>query len=182
MSSAFGRAYRLYAYLGAVVVLVSLQMVLVGSVQLGAGRPVRAAWFLLLAVSVAHTLPLASSFGLLERTWVRGRQARAIRAGFVAATAVSVASALWGTGAGGVLTTWFLAMSACAIASSAILGEDAWVPVLGLGGASVLVEHMALSSPVSALADAVGPMPAGGALMVAAVVYGMMPPNGPEVG
>lgn len=145
----FARAYRFPSATAGVVALLAAMIVTSGqSVGLG-GAPVRSLWFLMLGVAIFASLPLSDSFGTLEATFVRTGVNRTLRGAWhlcVVGAAGGLSVALSPDLA---LTTWFVVLSAVAFTWSAIRAEASALPLLSLGGGTILVDHTMPNYPIS---------------------------------
>lgn len=137
-----------------------------------AGAPVRSRWFVLLALAVVATVPLAARFEPVERAL-----AHPLRC-FASRLAVAAVPFTLGLGACVVLVPtddalrlWFVLLTATGIAVCAFAPEGGWLASLVLGSSSILVDHMSSTLPVSNALVTAGPLSAALALAAAAAIY-----------
>lgn len=168
---AHAKAYRMVPATAGVVVLCAV-MVVTGDRSVGLGGvPVRSTWFLLLGVGLFSALPLARSFGELERTFVRARASRSVRATWhVIATASALACA-WPLSLDFGLAAWFVTLSALALLHSSVHPEATLLSVLALGGGTILLDHTAPAYPVSRAMETAGPGTVGVLYVLALAIY-----------
>ncbi|AXG12513.1 hypothetical protein [Intrasporangium calvum] len=182
MMTATARTCRLpAAVLTTSVLVVALALTTGRSLDVGSEIPVRAHWFLLLGMAVVIGLPLYPSFGSLDRTLARARTLRLVR-WVCHAVLVAGASAIALTAAATGAVTWFLLLATVGVLCAVVTTDKAWLVVILVGGATVLWEHLALSSPVSSVARDIGLTGAGAAFLGSGVLFVLIPGrHDPEV-
>ncbi len=168
---AHAKAYRVVPSTAGVAVLCGV-LVATGDRSVGLGGvPVRSTWFLLLGVAIFSALPLARSFGALERTFVRVRTSQSIRAAWHLIATSSALACAWPITLDFGLAAWFVALSALALLHSAVHPEATLLSVLALGGGTILLDHTAPGYPVSRAMETVGPGLVGAIYVLALVLY-----------
>lgn len=176
MTRAWLRAYRAGpAIAGTALLCVVSLLTTHNTIRIGAGVPVRSTWLMLLGIVVLSGLPLYPSFGLLEQTFARARLNRTGRAAVAAslvATAATVVGAVAGTPA---VVIWFILLAALSLLAAVATTDKSWAVVLLVGGGTIGVDHMMISSPVSRAMDTVGLPTAIGAYAVAWLVFVVLP-------
>jgi hypothetical protein len=174
----WSRAVRLGpATIGTAILLVTGFATASTSVRVTQGAPVRVVWFLLLGMVVVATLPLYPSFGVLEATLFRARQDRVLRAAASAAIIVGGGVAMRLMTAAETAVTWSVLLGAVTVLAAALTTDLAWLVALVLGGGTLMWEHVAVSSPVSAAMDSVGWVGSLAVLVAAGAAYCALPPR-----
>lgn len=122
-----------------------------------AGAPVRARWFVLLALGVLCTIPLTERFGVLEHCFARPRRCFATR---VASAAVpfgcGVGSCVLLVPSDDAVKWWFVSLVAISLVVCAFVPDAGWFVCLGVGGLTIMIDHVSLSLPVTNLVSQVG--------------------------
>lgn len=175
MTTAWIRAHRaLPATTGTVVLSVLSLLTARSAINVGPGMPVRTTWFTLMGVVLLSGLPLYPVFGLLERTFARGRWNRFLRSGLTASL-VWAAAVTVGFVAPAEVITWFVLLASLGLVAVGFTAERSWALVLVAGAGSITFDHMVLSSPVSAAMVALGLPLASCAYAVAWLVFLLAP-------
>ena len=78
--------------------------------------------------------------------------------------------------------TWLLLLAVAGVLSAVVTPDKAWLVVLMVGGATLLWDHLSLSSPVSSLAQEIGLAGAGTALLGSGVVFVLASGSGQSKG
>lgn len=164
------KAYRVVPATAGVAALCAVApLVTDGAVGLG-GVPVRSTWFLLLATAAFAALPLAPRLDELERTLVRARVSRGLRAGWFLLASGAAGTTIWILAPDLAVVAWFVVLSSATLLCSWLVPRAALLTVLCLGGGTILVDHTLPGFPVSRglLALGVWPLPS---LLVTVAVY-----------
>lgn len=156
MTHAWLRAHHGYPAVAGVIFFTVLGALKSESATNLVGVQVRTTWFMLLACVVFQSLLLGPAFGLLEHSLPREGLNRCVQGaaflGLCPGPALVVACVIRTDS----LLPWYLLLCALAAFSAMLLGERAWLPVLGIGTGSILIDHLVGGSPVSQWANHVG--------------------------
>lgn len=141
-----------------VCVAVAITLKFLGQSSVGFGSaPVRFHWFLVLLVAVSSTIPLDPPYGVLGRVWVRALSDRLLRLFWCAtAMACGLIGTQLATTSGATLGPWLLLLGAVSLATATRVPDRAWLTTLGLGGGSILIDHLSLDLPVSRAVEGLG--------------------------
>jgi hypothetical protein len=122
-----------------------------------AGAPVRSRWFVLLALAVLCTVPLTERFGAIELSLARPRRCFAIRLATAAVPlGLGVGSCLLLVPGDDALRGWFVLLVAVSIAVCAFAPDAGWFVCLGVGGLTIMVDHLSRTVPVTNVVTQVG--------------------------
>ena len=175
MTHAWLRAYHGYPAVVGVLCFTVLGARMTHSATNLVGVRVSMTWFMFLACVVFQSLVLGPAFGLLEHSLPREGLNRCLQGaaflGLCAGPALLVAYVLRTE----ALLQWYLLLCALAAFSAMLLGERAWLPILGIGAGSILIDHLLISSPVSQWALHVGTGNAVAAALGLTVMYAAFP-------
>lgn len=165
------RAYRVFpATIGVLACFLLAIFFKNTSIGLG-GLPVRSLWFLALGVLVFGSLPLPGVFGILERTFVKWRSSRAMRASWHLGVTTSVAAGLTSFWAESGLSVWFVCLAALAVMWSIVQPETTMLVVLAVGSGTIFLDHSVGNYPISQMMERLGVGPAAGLYAVGLGAY-----------
>ncbi|MFV0463003.1 MAG: hypothetical protein ACK5MP_07420 [Nostocoides sp.] len=168
------KAYRLLA-ITLVLILLSVVAIVTTARTVGvAGVPVRASWFLSLAVVGLCAVPLRGVWPSISGGFVRDTAIRLIRSGWHTTVSATFAVLLATQTGDRALLVWFVALQALSLTLAAIVEEAALIATLGVGVATIAVDNLVPGLPISTLMarfTIIGPVVMYGAAAVLFIIH-----------